>query len=265
MKLKLPYKNKIPVAAHRGNSKYYPENTLIAMRSALELNADMIETDVHMTKDGELVLMHDHTVDRTTDGTGLIKEKTLAEIKALDAGIKKGEQFKGEKVPTLRELLELCKDRKDLLYNIEFKDFPIDSGDFAYRAADKIVDMLKEYGILKRCVLNSWCGELLEYLDEKYGDSIMIHGYSAHFLGPNQKKLVYNYAYCVCLFGVDEKPVVPKQYFDFCREYGVEPWAYYGPEDPKLYDEAIENGAMLFTANDPKWVMDYLRAKGLHS
>ena len=83
-------------------------------------------------------------------------------------------------------------------------------------------------------------------------------------MGPNQKRFVYDYAYCVCLFGVPEKRVVEKQKFDFAKEYGVEPWVYYKDEDPVLYDEAIENGAMLFTANDPKWVMDHLREKGLH-
>ena len=92
----LKYRNAIPVAAHRGNSRYFPENTMAAYRSAVEINADMIEVDVHMTKDGHLIMMHDHRVDRTTDGEGLIREKTLAEIKALDAGSWKGVQFKGE-------------------------------------------------------------------------------------------------------------------------------------------------------------------------
>ncbi|MBQ6876614.1 MAG: glycerophosphodiester phosphodiesterase, partial [Lachnospiraceae bacterium] len=89
--MKLAYRNKIPVAAHRGNSRYFPENTLCAFRSAIELGVDMVEFDLHMTKDGVLIVMHDHMVDRTTDGTGLIREKTLAEIKALDAGSWKGE------------------------------------------------------------------------------------------------------------------------------------------------------------------------------
>ena len=93
--MKLAYKNKIPVAAHRGNSKYFPENTLSAFRSAIELNVDMVETDLHMTADGVLILMHDHLVDRTTNGTGLIREKTLAEMRALDAGSWKGEEFAG--------------------------------------------------------------------------------------------------------------------------------------------------------------------------
>lgn len=84
--MKLPYQNTIPVAAHRGNARYFPENTMASFRSAAVLHPDMIETDVHTTQDGELVLMHDHAVDRTTNGSGLIRELTLSEIRRLDAG-----------------------------------------------------------------------------------------------------------------------------------------------------------------------------------
>lgn len=263
--MKLNYKNKIPVAAHRGNSKYFPENTLCAFRSAIELGVDMVEIDLHMTSDGVLILMHDHLVDRTTDGTGLIREKTLAEMKALDAGGWKGEQFAGERVPTFEEFLELFKDQKEMLFNIELKDYPADSGEFAYRAANLAIKMMDEYGITERSVINTWSGELNERLVDKYGDRIKIHAYSPQEqMGGNQKRFVYTYAYCVCLFGVAQKPVVAKRYFDFAKSCGVEPWVYYNNEDPALYDEAIENGAMLFTANDPKWVMDHLRGKGLH-
>ena len=101
----LKYRNPISVAAHRGNSKYCPENTLAAFKSAMDLDPDMLEIDLHMTKDGEIIMMHDHTVDRTTNGSGLIREKTLAQMQALDAGSWKGEAFRGEKVPTFAELI----------------------------------------------------------------------------------------------------------------------------------------------------------------
>ena len=88
----------IYVAAHRGWSTAYPENTMEAFRAAAEIGVDQIETDVRVTKDGELVLIHDATVDRTTNGTGRVIDMTLAELKTLDAGIHKGEQFKGCKI-----------------------------------------------------------------------------------------------------------------------------------------------------------------------
>lgn len=261
----LKYRNPISVAAHRGNSKYCPENTLAAFKSAMDLDPDMLEIDLHMTKDGEIIMMHDHTVDRTTNGTGLIREKTLAEMKALDAGSWKGAQFAGEQVPTFREFLEFLKDYPEVLVNVELKDYPAHSSDFAYESAEKSISMLKEYGILSRCVINTWSGELNEWLDEKYGSEVMIHAYHPQeLMGLNQKRFVYTYAYCVCLFGTKAQPVVEKRHFDFAKSYGVEPWVYYPVDTPEVYDASIENGAVLFTSNDPKWAMDYLRSKGLH-
>lgn len=260
----LAYKNKIPVAAHRGNSAFFPENTMAAFRSASEIPfLDMVENDVHMTSDGELVIMHDHDVSRTTNGTGLIREMSFSEIRKLDAGCWKGEEFVGEKVPTLEEFLDLFKSNHDMLFNIELKDYPQDSGDFAYKSCDRIISTLENYGVLDRCVINSWNGVLNEYVAEKYGDRARIHAYYPEYLGKGQKRLVYDYAYCVCLFGIGCEPF-PTMWYNFCRDYGVEPWAYYGPNDPMLYDKALENGVCLFTANDPVWVIEYLRSKGLH-
>ena len=93
------------ICAHRGASRSHPENTLAAFREAIRLGAHQIELDVRLSSDGQLVLMHDATVDRTTDGHGRVADLTLAEIKRLDAGSWKGAKFAGEKVPTLAEAL----------------------------------------------------------------------------------------------------------------------------------------------------------------
>lgn len=263
--MKLAYQNPIPVAAHRGNAAYFPENTMASFRSAAELKPDMIETDIHMTRDGELILMHDHTVDRTTNGTGLIREKTLAEMRALDAGSWKDETFRGEKVPTFREFLEYFRAYPDMLFNIELKDYPADSGDFAYESAKKTIAMMDEYGITERSVVNTWSGELNEWLDATYEKRVRVHGYSPQErMGERQKRFVYDYAYCVCLFGVHEKPVVSEKFFALAKTYGVEPWVYFKQDTPELVDEALAAGAMLFTSNDPAWLMNYLKTKNLH-
>ncbi|PIU50950.1 hypothetical protein COS91_07015 [Candidatus Desantisbacteria bacterium CG07_land_8_20_14_0_80_39_15] len=94
---------------HRGDCGHAPENTLASFRKALEIGVDGVELDTHSTKDGEIIVMHDENVDRTTDGTGLIRDMTLDEIKKLDAGLKFNEEFKGEKVPTLKEALQLLR------------------------------------------------------------------------------------------------------------------------------------------------------------
>lgn len=95
------------LCAHRGAMDTHPENTLAALREAIRVGAHMIEFDVRLTKDKELVVMHDKTVDRTTNGTGEVSELTLKQIKQLDAGSWKGPEFKGQRVPTLKEALAI--------------------------------------------------------------------------------------------------------------------------------------------------------------
>lgn len=104
--------------AHRGASGYAPENTLEAFRLAVEMGADGIELDVHLSRDGELIVIHDETVDRTTNGTGRVADLTLAELKALD--ISMGKQGSGTSIPTLREVYALLRGTS-LSINVEIK------------------------------------------------------------------------------------------------------------------------------------------------
>lgn len=97
----------IQVYAHRGSSGTHPENTLPAFSEAVRVGADGIELDVHLSKDDQLVVMHDENVDRTTNGKGLIREKTLTELKKLNAGSWFSKEFPATKVPTLKEVLAL--------------------------------------------------------------------------------------------------------------------------------------------------------------
>ena len=108
--------------AHRGDKKVTPENTLPAFKSAVEKNAPMIEFDVQMTRDGRLVIMHDGTVDRTTNGKGNVADLTFDEIRALDAGAWFDEKFKGTQVPTLEETLKAIP--KSILCNVHLKKGP---------------------------------------------------------------------------------------------------------------------------------------------
>ena len=92
--------------AHRGASGYAPENTIAAFDKARDMKADYIEIDVQRSKDGKLVIIHDTTVDRTTDGTGHVKDLTFEQLRSLDAGSFKGEQFSSEKIPSFEEVLD---------------------------------------------------------------------------------------------------------------------------------------------------------------
>lgn len=114
-------KGRIEVIAHRGASFYAPENTLASFKLAATLKADWFELDCVLSKDGELVILHDNTLDRTTNGKGWPVDYTLPELKKLDAGSWMSGGFAGEKLPTLREALELAKREKIGCY-IEIKD-----------------------------------------------------------------------------------------------------------------------------------------------
>lgn len=136
--------------AHRGFSGKYPENTMLAFKKAIEEGADGIENDVHYTKDGVLVVIHDEKVDRTTNGSGYIKDMTYEEISALDASYT-FEEFGVQHVPTLREYFELVKD-KDIVTNIELK-----TGVYEYPGIEKMVyDMIKEFDIKDRIIISSF-------------------------------------------------------------------------------------------------------------
>ncbi|WP_321936326.1 glycerophosphodiester phosphodiesterase [Paraburkholderia sp. J8-2] len=101
---------KIHICGHRGHSTGAPENTLAAFRAARALGGTTCETDLVLSADGELVLVHDETVDRTSDGKGLVSKMKLAQLKELDAGSWFSAEFAGERVPTLREALVLARE-----------------------------------------------------------------------------------------------------------------------------------------------------------
>ena len=110
----------VQVIAHRGASAYAPENTLAAFALAAEMKAQWFELDCTLTKDGEVLVIHDDTIDRTTGGTGAVRDFTLAELKELEAGKWMDEKFDGEPLPTLGEALDLGKGRIGVY--IEIKD-----------------------------------------------------------------------------------------------------------------------------------------------
>lgn len=105
--------------AHRGASHACPENTLAAYRRAIESGASATEADIRTTKDGVLVSLHDADVRRTTNGKGLLRDLTYAEVRQLDAGRWFDPRFAGERIPTLREILELCRDKIDVVLDLQ--------------------------------------------------------------------------------------------------------------------------------------------------
>lgn len=211
----------IYVAAHRGWRTKYPENTMESFRAAEALGVDQLELDVRVTKDDELVVIHDPTVDRTTDGTGLVREKTLAELKALDAGIFKGEEFRGCKIPTFIEFMEFIKDHPTMTLDVELKERPSEIEESrSYELCDRVLNIIDDYGFTDRVVINTWSGKLHEYIYKKYGKKYRLHSYYPKSCLGEIELEPYAFPYCCCMFAQEEGlrnkavPMATKQEFD---------------------------------------------------
>jgi len=261
----------IEVAAHQGNLADCPANTMPGFLSAYEIGADMIELDLHMTKDGEIVIIHDGNLARTTDVSGEIAELTLEEIRRADAGIKRGEQFRGTRVPTLREFCEMAVKMDDKMqFNFEFKDYIRAFGDRAKVCADKIIEMVDSYGLWERSFVNSFDGALLRYIEEKYDGRFRLHGfYPYSILGEVRPKKLY----CACLWKYNkpdgtpafEGVVNPKEDFDALIADGVRPWVGASIRSIEDMQLAASYGAELITSNQPAFMMSELARVGLRN
>jgi glycerophosphoryl diester phosphodiesterase len=139
------------IFAHRGSAGTHPENTMIAFYEAERVGADGIELDVQMTKDGALVVIHDERIDRTTDGTGWVKDFTYHDLQQFNAVYKFAEQYDFCRIPLLEEVLEWLQST-DLLLNIELKN-----GLIAYeKLEEKVIRMVKYHKLEHRVILSSF-------------------------------------------------------------------------------------------------------------
>ena len=244
----------IILAAHRGDRKRCPENTMPAFIASERFGVDMIETDIHMTKDGELIIMHDHTALRTAGVDRRISEMTLEEVLALDAGYLFSEEFRGTKVPTVREFLEWIKGTS-LTVNWELKDYPKHVGDeLAFLAADKLIDLIEEYGMGERSMMNSFSDRVLEHIYEKCGKRYPIHGQGIHRCkktndtAATPEEEIFDWC---CLYS-EEKGKLPMDFpenFRYCTERGIKPCVCLADTE-EIYRAAIELGCEMFTTND---------------
>jgi glycerophosphoryl diester phosphodiesterase len=145
------------IIAHRGWSGRYPENTLAAVNAALEIGVEMVEIDVTVTADHEVVVIHDETLDRTTTGHGPVSGASFENLRALDAGSWFADVFVGERIPSLAEVLELCRGRS--LLNIEMKPEAVPLG-----APALVADQVTAAGMVDRVVISSFNPEGLRQL-----------------------------------------------------------------------------------------------------
>lgn len=136
---------------HRGFSGAYPENTMLAFEKALEAGCEGIELDVHLTRDGEVVIIHDETIDRTSNRRGKVMDMTYEELCQVDFSYRFAGQFGFQKIPTLREYFNLVGDR-DIVTNIELK-----TGVYEYPGIEKAVyDIIQEYHMEEKVIISSF-------------------------------------------------------------------------------------------------------------
>lgn len=211
------------VIAHRGASGNAPENTIAAFKMALEQNCYGVEFDVQMTKDREIIVCHDYTVDRTTNGTGYIKDLTLKEIKELDAGSWFDKKFEGEKIPTLEEVLNIIP--LGVLMNIEIKNLASERRDIE----KKVIDLLIKHNRIEDALISSFDHLSLKTIRE---------------INKEVKIGILLYAYLIDPWGY-----IKKHNFD---SYSIHPAEEY--LDNNFIKKAHENGYKVYsyTVNDSK-------------
>lgn len=222
------------VYAHRGSAGTHPENTVAAFRAAAVLPIHGVEFDVHMTKDGELVVIHDETIDRTSNGRGFVKDMTLAELKEYDFGKWFTANISEQKIPTLREVLYVFKDTHHHI-NIELKSdvFPYDGME------QKVLEMLREYRLEDRVVISSFNHEMLRSFKK---------------LAPHIETAI--------LF--TEVMIAPQEYANIVKADALH--AFFPTVLQPMGKDAIASGKQVrvFTVNEELYA-DMLKAVGVHA
>jgi glycerophosphoryl diester phosphodiesterase len=261
--------NQVIVVSHRGDWRNAPENSLQAIQNCIDMGVDMVEIDIRETKDGQLVLMHDKTIDRTTTGKGLINEWTLDSLKTLRLVDGLGVATL-HKIPTLKEALELSKDK--ILVNL----------DKSYEIFDKCFNIIKETGTQNQVVIKG--SKQLSKVKKEFGNYLG----KVHFMPiislPNNdvKTIVEAYLSSEELpiafeFTVANDTITFINEFKKIRERGASIWVNSlwpqhnaGHDDEKavqdlsVYDWFIKNDIDIIQTDRPALLLKYLRSKGLH-
>lgn len=236
------------IISHRGANKYAPQNTAPAFNSALEIGIDGFETDVHITKDGHVVICHNYTIDETSDGKGKISDMTLEELKSYDFGSYFSQSFKDTKLPTLDEFLSMIKDTDIKVINIEIKT-PKQKETAIVRETIKAA---KEHGVFDKLLISSFSPDILR--EAKRIDKNCRTGF---LYGPNSPTTplvawrIFSYVKSLGCEAVHPNFLfVNKKYIEKAHKAGlqVNPWTV---DLPELIDNMIKWGADGIITNLP--------------
>ncbi|MDO9463432.1 MAG: glycerophosphodiester phosphodiesterase family protein, partial [Deltaproteobacteria bacterium] len=220
---------------HRGAKALEPENTLLSIRRAMEIGVDAVEIDVHLTKDKEVVVIHDSTVNRTTNGKGPVGSYTLEEIKKLDAG-------KGERIPTLEEVIGLVKGRVKLI--IELKEEGIE---------DKIVGLINKHSLYVGVyVISFWhmAVKRVKEMDSRIKTGVLLVGCPVDVCiarSASADALVMNYAFV-------SKGLVDKAHQEDLKVF------IWNIDDRDMLKPYVDMGVDGIGSNDPRILVEYFKS-----
>lgn len=245
---------KMTVAAHRGDSYHRYANTMGAYEYAIKSGCDMIECDIHITKDDKLILIHDHTVDRTTNGSGKISDMTAAEIRELNAG----DEDDPQKVPYLEELMRLAVEH-DITLNLEIKEYYSEENEKqCIKCIEAVISMVEKYNMTDKVVLNSIDAFVLEYIYKHYGKKYMLHGFYPYYAMKNSTIDPNEYLYCACIcFDLNRED------YEYLISHNVEPWIGAGVTQESKLGVCSRYGARLITCNNVADTITKLKNLGL--
>lgn len=270
-----PETDKVLVAAHRADWRHFPENSIPAIESAIRMGVDIVELDVAMTSDSVLVLSHDGTVDRCTDGTGPVSSFTLDSIRTLRLKDPQGLVIDTIGMPTLEEALRVCKDR--ILVNV----------DHGWSYYPQVLEVASRVGSVEQIIFKtggtrSACTEPMQQCKASGIQYMPMVGVAPDGTSPNIDSWLDG-GELPAVFEISFSKDIPEvdRYTGMLREAGAKLWinsiwgslcgdndddmAFRSPEDAeRYYGRLLGLGAKVFQSDRPDYLIDYLRKKGLH-
>lgn len=240
---------KLIVNGHRGFGAKYPENTLISFEKAIDIGADSIEYDLHLTRDGNLVVTHDDEVSRCSNGHGVVEEMTFAELRELDFGAWKSPEFAGEKIPLFTEVLDLVERKKPGFFQlVEVKRPDV-------VCAKMAMDELDRRGLMGKFCLVSFHWDVLTEMKRQFPDSLCHGNPNAQMIGRPE------YFQGITRVGIHYSELTPKmaEWFHSLKVW-VDAWTVDTEEQLEI---AIAANADSITSNNAELMLRLVGARGL--
>ncbi|MEQ9287831.1 MAG: glycerophosphodiester phosphodiesterase family protein [Cyclobacteriaceae bacterium] len=229
----------LEIVVHRGANNLAPENTMASTLKCIEMGTDYVEVDIRMSKDGVFYILHDKTLDRTTNGSGLINETLSTDIDKLDAGSWFGAGFKGEKVPRLRPFLERVKGKTKIYFDVKDADL------------ERLIAMVYETGFEKDCFF--WFGDDAQAIKFRELDQKLPLKMNASSVAELNKVLAYNPQIIECNVAVMEGKFVKT-----CKKNKLKLMAY-GEDSVEEYQKAIDSPASMINLNKPELMLEMMK------